>query len=73
MAASLLLLVIVARGDVHLSEDPLEAVGDGVILRGLHARQGPPAGVAAVRVRVLDQGAPVLVLRYMYFGFRTLV
>ena len=69
-ASSLLLLVVVGCGDVHLAEDPLEAVGDGGVLRvgRLDAGEGDPAGVAAVRVRVLDQGAPVLILR-SHFGF----
>ena len=50
-------------GDVHLAEDPLQPVGHGGLV-GVHAARGEgrPARVAAVGVRVLDQGAPVLIL-----------
>ena len=57
------LFLVLLCGDVHLPEDPLELVRDGGLV-GVAAAggEGRPARVAAVRVRVLDQGAPVLVL-----------
>ena len=57
------LFLVLLGGDVHLAEDPLELVRDGGLV-GVAAAggEGRPARVAAVRVRVLDQGAPVLVL-----------
>ena len=65
------LILVLLGGDVHLPEDPLELVRDGGLV-GVAAAggEGRPARVAAVRVRVLDQGAPVLVLcRSWFFVF----